>query len=344
MEHSIHEKKKAPYKDWNRMDGVYADLSQYPDKVEYYVKCPTCSQVRGGYKTAREAHADRKCGGCSLDDVEKIKKEVFQVIHQPKKKVKPLAAIVRESDANDFALPDPSEESASDFDIEGVLSSTDWVSEAVYEFCLDQKIDPTDIFHTSEVDPNTDTEFTVDGPGRSSYRFYKSEDRLIELARERVAEDLRSDPSMFSQAWVRDYITDGMLLELIGDPYEDYGEDERNLSYEEKVDKLVNDERELDYADFYDEDGNLLEETPERAKQVDEAIETWIEKTKPTVDDPWSYLEDIYGRDTFEEIARSVRLPVSEMAKDAVAMDGWQHFMNTDDIIELPSGVVVIAE
>ena len=62
--------------------GVYADLSQYPKSISYYVKCPKCGITHGSFKDLKQAMASKLCTPCNRDAMEKVRDEVSNAVHK----------------------------------------------------------------------------------------------------------------------------------------------------------------------------------------------------------------------------------------------------------------------
>lgn len=337
--------KKKPFKDWTDFDGIYADLSKYPDEVSYYVKCPVCGQVHGSYKSMKDAHSKKVCGVCNLDQIEKIKKQIHQVVYEPEKKVKPLAAIMQEADEVP-PVPVPPVPEPDDVDPTDRLDpwaemtrmmNPDWVTTALRRIAKHLDVDEDDIEIQSrggdynEDNPDATTYFTVD-VGSQEWMVFKDADIAHNLAEERVAEDVVNEPGLFSSSFLVGYIDTDELRDAIGDPYEDYGEDERNLDYDEKLDKMVEEDKiEFDDPLFFKKNGEPRVANKARIAQLDAMVEEWIEETKPTID-PWEWLEDNYGKDQAgEEALKLVDVDAKRIAKDVVGNDGWENTLATYD-------------
>lgn len=355
-------------------EGVYADLSNYPRAVSYYAKCPVCGGVHGSFKTMREAHSQKVCGACSLDDIDKIKKQVHQVVWEPEKKVKPLAKLVGESDESPDAYakfqPDGNEENASKADeipvdpvpVEGGPGTLDqahellthydsWVREAIAQLCeeIGKQEEDADIedgkgdYHYRCEDSTTYFKVTVGG---YEYEVFKNEDVTYNQAVRRVEFDVTDTPELFKPDFLARFVDEDKLKSAIGDPYEDWGDDITSLDYEDKIEKLVDNDRiEFDDERFFTSTGKLRKLTKSRASIVDELIEKFIEDTKPEFD-PWVYLRDVYGE---EEVAkRAVELAginAKEAAEACVSSDGWESYLDRDDrAIHLPNGAVAIPQ
>ena len=341
---------KAP-EGWATTRGVYANLSNYPREIQYYVKCPKCGLVHGDFKSMRDAHAKKLCDVCNLDAINKLKDEVQDVIHDPDHKPKEMSKIVSEA-ADPFdpfdtppegegTVPVPPEDEPSftePADTKGEIERLllgNWVDVALRQFAEEERINLTDI----EIDDNwgqgdydadnleATTRFKVDANGQE-FLIFKSEEVAEEYALEIVRNDLESEPEIFTQDWLRGFVDEDKLRDAIGDPYEEWEDDVRNLYYEDLLDKMVEEGYvQNDDTVFFKKNTDKRIENPVRVKALNKYMEDYIEKEKPTWE-PWQWLEDIYGKDEAQKQGIEMAgIDVEAAAKDAVATDGWPHFV-----------------
>lgn len=339
---------KAP-SGWATTRGVYANLSNWPREVQYYVKCPKCGLVHGDFKSMRDAHAKKLCDVCNLDAINKLKDEIQDVIHDPEHKPKEMSKLVGES-ADPFdpfdtppegqGVPVPPEDEPSDepLDTKGEIERLllgNWVDVALREFCENESVDLTDI----EIDENwgqgnydpenleATTQFKAD-VGNMEFLFFKDEDEAETYALQIVRNDLETEPEIFTQDWLRGFVDEDRLRNAIGDPYEEWENDVRNLDYEDLLDKMVEESYvEDDDPVFFKKNGDKRIENPVRVKALNKYMEDYIEREKPSWE-PWDWLEEIYGKEEAQKWAvENVGIDVDAAAKDAVATDGWPHFV-----------------
>jgi hypothetical protein len=354
------EKEKVS-QDWTSNAGLYANLSRWPNEVEYYIKCPKCGQVHGKYKTMRDAHDHRLCDACNVKAVDAIKKEVRQVIADPQKKVRTLASIVREDDNLPVDQP-PAPEPPPDQDAEIFFGQepmaeinrmlfSNWALVAIRDLAHHLGVGVDDISvdtgqyapgDYNENDSESSTFFRVDAPGET-WLIFKDDSVAVEYAEKIVKIDMETQPEMFGQEFLAGYIDDDRLAQAIGDPYEDYGDEERNLDYEEQLELMVEkDEIEADDPVFFKKNGEPRVRTQDRANQLGTILDAWIEKTKPTLD-PWEWLRDVYGKDeAVKEALKMVSFDATEAAEAAVSSDGWPHYVARHDehSVDLENGAV----
>lgn len=341
------ERGKAP-QGWGTALGIYANLSKWPYEVKYYVKCPKCGQVHGDYATMREAHRKRLCATCDREAIDDIKDQVQKVIHEPEAKVKPMAKIIGEAEEFD-PFDEPAAEMPADVppedlpteeptdpkgEIERLLLGN-WVDIALREFCADEHYDLSDLeidehWGQGNYDPDdkeSTTQFKVD-VGNEEWLFFKSEDEAESYALDIVRTDLENEPEIFSQDWLRQHVDEDRLRNAIGDPYEEWEDEVRGLDYEELLNKMVEEGYvEDDDPVFFKKNGDQRIENPVRVKALDKIMEEYVEREKPKWE-PWDWLEDVYGKEEAQKQAiEMVGIDVDAAAKDAVATDGWPHFV-----------------
>ena len=337
---------KAPA-GWSTTRGVYANLSRWPHEVEYYVKCPKCGLVHGSFKKMADAHAKKLCDVCNLDAINKLKDEIQDVVHDPEHEPKEMAKLLGEAvDRFDpFDEPpegqQPAEVPAEDLppepedtkgEIERLLLSN-WVDVALREFCENERYNLSDVEIDERRgdyfsgDPDATTRFHV-SVGETEWLFFKSEDDAETYALKIVRSDLETEPEIFSHDWLRQFVDEDRLRDAIGDPYEDWEEDVRNLDYEELLDKMV----EAGYVDdddpvFFKINGGKRSENSARVKALINLRSDYIEKEKPTWE-PWDWMEDVYGKeDAQKQAIEMAGIDTDAAAQSAVATDGWQHFV-----------------
>jgi hypothetical protein len=348
---TIDEKKKSV--DHTRTKGVYADFSNWPKRVSFYAKCPLCGDIHGDYASLRDAHANHLCDGCNIKAIKKIKDQIKKAVYDPQTKVKPLSAIV-----NEAMLPEPPEDDEPDptahldpmAEIDRLLLGN-WpmVARRRLAWYLNCNIEDLELwengrgYNADDPDASRSVEFSVGG---MTYKVFKDYDTAEQAALEQVREDLEHQPEIFSQIWLANYIDKEKLKQAIGDPHADWGEDERNLDYEEKLELMVKkDQIYGDDALFFKLNGDQRIKTAAREQQLDAVLEKWLESTKPEVD-PWEWLEDVYGKDeAVKEALNMVSIDIDEAAAAAIREDGWVHFMSSYDgnSIDLPGNEGFIA-
>jgi len=344
---------KAPT-GWAVARGVYADLSKWPREVEYYLKCPKCGLVHGGFKSMRDAHAKRLCDVCNVKAINDIKDQIQDVIHDPSHKPKSMAKIVgnKVAEAIDTfdpfdeppaeqaqGVPLPPEDEPEPSDTMGEIDRLllgNWVDVALREFCNDQGSELSDIeiddrWHEGNYDkdnPESTTKFKVDIGRNEEWLFFKDSDEAESYALGLVRNDLKNEPEIFAQDWLKRFVDEDKLKYAIGDLHEEWEDDVRTLDYEELLTKMV-DENYVEFDDpvFFKKNGELRLQTQARADALNVYMEDYIEKEKPTFE-PWEYMEDTYGKEEAgKEAIKMVGIDVDAAAKNAVNTDGWPHFV-----------------
>lgn len=331
---------------WATTRGVYGNFSNYPNEVSWYVKCPKCGLVHGDFKSMRDALGKKLCDTCNLDTINKLKDEIQKVIHDPDHKPKEMAKLVGEAvetfDPFDeppegqpgVPLPPEDEPLDTKSEIERLLLGN-WVDVAIREFAEDQSVSLADIeiderWGQGDYDPDdldSTTQFKAD-VGNEEWLFFKSEDEAETYALQMVRQDLETEPEIFSQDWLRGFVDEDRLRNAIGDPYEDWEDDVRNLDYDDLLDKMV-EEGYVDDDDprFFKKNGEHRVENRLRLAVLNKEMESYIEREKPSWE-PWEWLEDVYGKEEAQKWAvENVGIDVDEAAKSAVSTDGWQHFV-----------------
>lgn len=347
--------RKKPSPEWTNTDGIYADLSKWPDEVFYYVQCPKCKQVHGHFKTMIEAHRNRHCDHCSAKNVDKIKDEIFKVLWEPDKKVKPIAQLVGEAENAPLPpeLPPQGDPDPDDIDPKADtmrLLAGNWVVRAVRQL--------ESIIHDNlEIDSDRDwygADYDPDNPDDATTVYVKTlgdtEEYLIfkdeDVARAAAIADLKnsyeSEPEIYTNDFTMEFIDKDKLAQAIGDPNEDWGDEERNLDYEEKLDRMVEEDRiESDDPIFFKRDGDKRTQNRDRERQLDEIVDKWAEDTKPEID-PMQWLEDVYGKEEAKkEALKLAGIDVDKWAEAAIDADGWPHQIARYDghSIQLKDGV-----
>jgi len=335
---------------WATAGGVYGNFSKWPHEAVYYAKCPKCGLIHGNFKTMREAHAKKLCNDCNLDAINAIKDQVYDVVHDPDHKPKEMAKIVKE-DVEPFdpfdtppepqGVPIPPEDDP-DFgvdtksEIERLLLGN-WLDVALRGMAADLDCALTDLTineHWSErhgnYDPSNMEETTaveIEAPG-STYLLFKNHDEAEKYAIERVSNDLNDEPGIFTQSWLKDFINEERLKDAIGDPYEDWENEVRDLDYPERLEKMVDAGYvESDDGLFYKNNGDPRIETTARAKALEAYVDSYVEKEKPTVD-PWEWLRDVYGEeDATKHAIEMAGIDIPKAAQSAVDTDGVAHFL-----------------
>lgn len=348
--------KKSPAPYWTHAHGIYADLSNWPHNIEYYVKCPECGAVHGMYPSMNDARIKRLCPSCSFDKVEKAKKELAKLSETE-------IPIPPESE------PDPAQaDPDAPYDVKAEVQRYmhgDWVAVAKWQLeqILGERVEfEEDHFTNRDVDfsdPESFTKFAVKGESSDiSYTVWKDEETAIADAEQQAENNFQDEPGIYMQ-WLRNYIDmdkvrDALLPDEEMMTRERFEEDYPD--YESQVKEMV-DQRKLDEETFYKLNGDLRKETPLRQQLLSRAVDEWIEEvSKERVSDPEEYLKELGYEETSHRdpytgrsseslgdmLVRLGGIDYHKAAVDAIAADGWAHELARYDgrSIDLPGGAV----
>jgi len=173
----------------------------------------------------------------------------------------------------------------------------------------------------------------------SEYMIFDDYDTAEKFATDRVYDDLENEPEMFTQSWLENFIT-------ISDT------DRRIIAQEESdnlVDNVYDDNDILDRAGQVNEYDAAEGDDEKQEKILDDAREYVREdeydRIHDELSDPINYFIDEHGYYKREELLKQpfISIDIDNAAKDAVATDGWAHFIATYDGEErdLPNGKVM---
>lgn len=338
----------SPLPDQTRPRGVYADYSDWPERVKFYAKCPKCGKVHGDYHAMREAHRNRMCQVCSRETIDKIKKEI-ELVDDPEHKTKPLGKLLAGKHVKE-ALDDPAAESDYDPDLDSfggakgemfrLLTPKNWIDGAMME--LSRRLQtPVGFSDTArqEYDPN----FPEDGDsidkvyltsrGRE-WTLYRDEEIGREEAIQNEASSLQSEPSAYDGDWLRSKLDSAKLAAWLGDEYEEWEHDIHQM-YDEDLAKMLIEKGYLDTDDYAaaDEDGQY--DLREAAK------DEYIANEKPKERDPWDRLEELYGDKALKHALEGAGQDIDwyDAAKQVVRDRGW---LNDRESIHLENGAVAV--
>jgi hypothetical protein len=220
--------------------------------------------------------------------------------------------------------------------LETELGDDDLVT-AVIEFLEAEKFDYDD--YGVDVTDNSDGTCTVAG-----YIIASNDDIPERIALEQVRNDLESEPEIFNQDWLQGHINEERLRnDLYSDTEEGIRQSPDSYGWEAGKDsdgnELVrfNAEGEEDDDGEYDSAGQPFEEQTEPSDE-------WLEeKTNELLRYPVQYMQEIYGdADGIKQAIAIAGIDINAAAEEAVAADGWQHFLSRYDgnSYDLPSGGV----
>lgn len=331
---------------WATTRGVYANYSNWPNEVEFYVKCPKCGLVHGNFKTLRDAELKKLCDTCNVEAINAIKDQVQDVIHDPLHKPKSMAKIVHEAEFDPFDEP-PEAEGVQEPDPDDPdlgadatkaqimhLLLNNWVDIALRDLADAESVPLADIeidTRWSEREGNYDsanpgdaTALEVHLNGEEFYLF-RDYDAAEEYAIKTVKNDLESEPETYATGdWIKDFIDEDRLRQAIGDPNEGWDDEVRGLYYEDLLDKMVEEDMiEADDLVFFKRNGDKRIETKKRAALLDEYLEKYIETHAPEARDPWDYMEEMYSKDEIlKEAIKLAGFDADAAAKFVVNSDG----------------------
>src|SRR5208282_91166 len=220
--------------------------------------------------------------------------------------------------------------------LETELGDDDLVT-AVIEFLEAEKFDYDD--YSVDVTDNSDGTATVAG-----YIIAPNDDVPENMALAQVRSDLESEPELFNQDWLQGHINEERLRnDLYSDVEEGIRQSPDSYGWEAGKDsdgnELVryNEEGEEDDDGEYDSAGQPFEEQTEPSDE-------WLEeKTNELLRYPVQYMQEIHGdADGIKQAIAIAGIDINAAAEEAVAADGWQHFLSRYDgnSYDLPSGGV----
>jgi len=201
----------------------------------------------------------------------------------------------------------------------------------------------------TKVEPEThDDAMMRVSSGNMEWEIYKDEDEAETTALRYVEQQLRDEPELFNQDWLRSHIDTKRLDSLLWSDYRDHNL-EQMYDDEDEWAEFLQKEGYLDEDDLWteqeDEDGDPeLVKVENYSELVDEAKESWISSQEDRFDG-MEYLEDIYGKeDAGKQAIELVGIDIDAAAKEAVSTDGFAHFLNTYDgnYDTLHSGAVIM--
>jgi len=336
---------------WETTRGVYANLTRWPEFIQYYVKCSRCGLVHGDFKSLKDAMAQKLCDTCNMDVINKLKDEVTKVVDDPEHKPKAMTKIIGEADDRFDPFDAPPDEPETGVpplpaeDMPDVTSEIDrlllgnWVDIALRDFAAQNGEALSDLVIDEEWSERhgnfdraklEDTKYFKLDCGHE-YVVYKDSDVMEEHALELVTQTLTDEPEMFTQSWLINYIDTEKLKREIGDPYEEWEDENVPTDYGELLQKMV-DENCIDDGDdvFFKRNGEARVENKVRAKALDAIKDDYVANNKPTVDDPMDWLREIYSEEeVIKEAIRMAGIDVKAAAKSAVDTDGAAHFLNS---------------
>lgn len=167
--------------------------------------------------------------------------------------------------------------------------------------------------------------------GESEWIVFNSREQARNAAEEKVKQDLRENPSMFNDSFMRKhtYITET---------------DKRAIANDEARARLEGRSKE-ELAEMAQRRNDVVYSEPVSESSLREDLEMAISSDiQEQLDDPFQYFVEERGIYTQEELGRQdfTRMNIEEAADDAVATDGTGHFLDVYDgrAVELENGAV----
>lgn len=173
---------------------------------------------------------------------------------------------------------------------------------------------------------------------------FRNEDIAEARAKQQVLDDLHESPENFVQDWLENFIDkENLQHQLYQDLRDEDYWNEQYPDYESKIEELI--QRDLLDEDprVADDDGDLVV-TPEVEALVDEKWEELIEAHGKR--DAMEWLRDVYGDEAAKQAMEIGGIDYDAAADNAVATDGWQHFLARYDgnSYDLPGGAVYVRQ
>ena len=189
--------------------------------------------------------------------------------------------------------------------------------------------------------------FVFDTKNDEEWMLALSEDDAETMAEEQVREDLEDQPEIFDQDWLLGQIDEGKAEDFFTSVY-----DEWNWSYVNDIES----ESDNEYPNRLR--GEMVNRdliTEKQAQDEEFDIETFKddfvdEMTKDQIDEGtggYTHYESNFGEAEAKKLILDNNLiDLDEATENAIAVDGWQHFIARYDgkSIDLPNGMVIWRE
>jgi len=136
----------------------------------------------------------------------------------------------------------------------------------------------------------------------------------------------------------------------------EHADSDTQSDFEERQDKIEDIESEMNKIDLDADDEKLeelqkevddleIEQENTKEKAVEEARDNIATDIEEALEDPIQYFVEEQGIYDVEDLLKQpfISINIDEATDDAVATDGWQHFVASydGDSIDLPSGTVL---
>lgn len=168
-----------------------------------------------------------------------------------------------------------------------------------------------------------DNAFEVRQGRHTTYVVVPDEDVAYEMAVERVTDDLKSEPELFSSSFVESHIDQKKLKEYVfrvrmDDDYVEELADNQPDDFWRLAERFSVDVPEPD------EDGDMPEPSSKIIREVERAY------AEDAAENPMSFFEDMYGSEAVKYAVEAVGIDEDAAAKEAVDTDGWERWLASD--------------
>jgi hypothetical protein len=177
------------------------------------------------------------------------------------------------------------------------------------------------------------------------YNVIENEEEAERIAVEVVKQDLEEEPSLFVPDFLSEYVymtdTDKRMTALdLGEWKREEIEEEVSEGIEEIIKERLEEEiekkeieerRELSESEIEEIEGKIREELEEEMeRRIEERVDEYIAEVEEKLEDPVDFFVEELGWYTLEELLEQpfIQIDVDKAAEDAVAIDGWEHFLN----------------
>lgn len=176
--------------------------------------------------------------------------------------------------------------------------------------------------------------------GRTEWNIYESEEAAHDEALARVKQDLEHEPELFNQNWLMSHVDMDKVKEWVYDDAmeSDYIDELRDDDFWEEFKRYG-----LDTEPYENADGELEDEEGDTLDPPNQAIDDLKEAyAKEVASDPEGRIRDIWGDEASAKMMEIGGIDIDAAAEDAIATDGWAHFISTYDgnYHTTPSGFV----
>jgi len=188
------------------------------------------------------------------------------------------------------------------------------------------KVDVEDITIGEEV--STNVYDIQDG----DYQVAKDEESAEKYASDRVREDLENEPEIFNQDWLMGQIDEEAAEKLFTEIFSEWNDSYARDIMSENSDKYVHRlaEEMVDRNIITEEQGK--DEDFDFEEKIDEFVAAMTEDQIEEGEGGISYYRDNFGDEEIKKLIKDNNLiDINEATEDAIATDGWQHFICSYD-------------